>query len=200
MHQVLTPKIMYFGTPVVLISTVNPDDTPNLAPMSAAWWIRSSAMLGMNAASQTVENLRREGECVLNLPSQEGVDAVDRLALTTGKAAMPEYKAQMGFAHVPDKFGHAGLTPGPSGLVRPPRVMECPVQLEAVLERLHDFGDGGIVAAEVRVVRAYFEDSILDGEKRHHVDTDRWRPLIMTFCEFYGLGGQLWPSRLANVF
>ena len=92
------------------------------------------------------------------------------------------------------------MTPGPPELVRPPRVMECPVQPEAVVERLHDFHDGGIVAVEVRAVRAYFEESILSGERRHYVDTDKWRPLIMSFCEFYGLGGQLRPSRLAKVF
>ena len=30
------PAILYFGTPVVLISTVNEDGTSNLAPMSSA--------------------------------------------------------------------------------------------------------------------------------------------------------------------
>ncbi len=36
MHLTVEPKIFYFGTPVVLISTVNEDGTANLAPMSSA--------------------------------------------------------------------------------------------------------------------------------------------------------------------
>ena len=38
MHQTIEPAILYFGTPVVLISTLNEDGSPNLAPMSSAWW------------------------------------------------------------------------------------------------------------------------------------------------------------------
>lgn len=200
MHQVVTPKILYFGTPVVLISTLNEDGSPNLAPMSSAWWINQSCMLGMGSQSKTVENLRRLGECVLNLPSADLVDVVDRLALTTGKSQMSASKQRMGFTYVADKFGHAELSPGPSELVHPPRVMECPVQLEAVVERMHDFDGGNITAIEVRVKRTYFEAAIPNERKRHHVDADKWRPLIMSFCEFYSLGKQLHPSRLAKVF
>jgi flavin reductase (DIM6/NTAB) family NADH-FMN oxidoreductase RutF len=28
----ITPKILYFGTPVALISSINEDETPNLVP------------------------------------------------------------------------------------------------------------------------------------------------------------------------
>ena len=200
MHQVITPKIMYFGTPVVLVSTVNPDGTPNLAPMSSAWWINESCMLGMSKQSQTVRNMGRTRECVLNLPDDSLVNAVDRLALTTGREDVPERKAEIGCVYVPDKFTHAGLTPVSSELVAPPRVHECPVQLEATVKTMHDFDHGGIAAIEVQVVRAYFAESILNDEKRHYVDTNKWRPLIMSFCEFYGLGGQVHASRLAKVF
>lgn len=33
MHHVRRPTILYFGTPVVLISTLNEDGSANLAPM-----------------------------------------------------------------------------------------------------------------------------------------------------------------------
>jgi len=38
MHRTIHPSILYVGTPVVLIGTVNEDGTPNLAPISSAWW------------------------------------------------------------------------------------------------------------------------------------------------------------------
>lgn len=60
MHQVVDLKVLYFGTPVVLISTRNPDGTANLAPVSSAWRLGDQAMLGMNTGSQTTRNLVRE--------------------------------------------------------------------------------------------------------------------------------------------
>lgn len=202
MHKVIDPKIMYFGTPVVLISTLNEDNSANLAPMSSAWWLKKSCLLGLGKRGKTFENLQMTRECVLNLPSSEMVAAVDRLACTTGKNPVPEYKQKMNFEFVADKFSRAGLTEVSSELVRPPRVAECPVQLEAVVEKIYDVDspDSSLAAIEVRIVRAYFDESILNSEKRHYVDTGKWKPLIMSFCEFYGLGENLHPSKLAKVF
>ena len=202
MHVEIEPKIMYFGTPVVLISTLNEDGSPNLAPMSSAWWLKDNCVLGLGKRGKTYENLCRERECVLNLPDDRLVDAVDRLALTTGKFPMPEYKAAMGFEYVPDKFGRAKLTALPGSLVRAPRVAECKVHLECRVRAIHDVGgrDSSLASIEVKVVRSYFASEILNDVKRHYVDTDKWRPLIMSFCEFYGLGANLHASRLAKVF
>jgi flavin reductase (DIM6/NTAB) family NADH-FMN oxidoreductase RutF len=193
---------MYFGTPVVLISTLNEDGTPNLAPMSSAWWLNQSCMLGLSTRGKTMQNLRREGECVLNLPSADLVGAVDKLALTTGTFPVPEYKSAIGTRFVKDKFLEAGLKAVESELVRPPRVLECPVQLEARVVNIHAFqsDDSQLAGIEVRIVRAYFDDRILNAKKRHHVDTNKWNPLIMSFCEFYGLGENVHGSKLAKVF
>jgi flavin reductase (DIM6/NTAB) family NADH-FMN oxidoreductase RutF len=35
--RTIEPKILYFGTPVALISSLNEDGTTNLAPMSSFW-------------------------------------------------------------------------------------------------------------------------------------------------------------------
>ena len=202
MHLLIEPKILYLGTPVVLISTLNEDETANLAPMSSAWWLKKSCLLGLGKRGKTFENLCRTRECVLNLPSAEMVAAVDRLALTTGKYPVPEYKQKMNFEYVADKFSRAGLTAVESKTVRPPRVFECPVQLEATVEKIHDVDspDSSLAAIEVRIVRSYFDENILNDEKRHYVDTDKWKPLIMSFCEFYGLGENVHKSKLAEVF
>jgi flavin reductase (DIM6/NTAB) family NADH-FMN oxidoreductase RutF len=36
MKRVVEPRVLYFGTPVVLVSTSNEDGTANLSPMSSA--------------------------------------------------------------------------------------------------------------------------------------------------------------------
>lgn len=201
MHKTIDPKILYFGTPIVLISTLNKDGSPNLAPMSSAWWLNQSCMLGMSSKSQTVQNLLRERQCVLNLPSADLVSAVDRLALFTGMNPVPDSKAEMGYQYEPDKFGTGKLTPLPSDLVSAPLVKECPVQLEALVEKVHSFDDPSpIVAIEVKIVRTHIEEQILmEGEKKY-IDPEKWRPLIMNYCEFFTLGPKLHPSRLAEPF
>lgn len=55
MHTVIEPKILYFGSSVVLISTMNEDHTANLAPMSSAWWLNQSCILGMSSRSDCAE-------------------------------------------------------------------------------------------------------------------------------------------------
>jgi flavin reductase (DIM6/NTAB) family NADH-FMN oxidoreductase RutF len=205
MHQLVDPAILYFGTPVVLVSTLNEDGSPNLAPMSSAWWLGRSCMLGFGARSKTPANLRRTGECVLNLPSVAQVSAVNRLARLTGSDPVPPHKAAMGYRHERDKFGVAGLTASPALQVAAPRVVECPVQLEAVLEAEHPLAakdpdrKGNLIGLEVRVVRIHIEEELLLAEDRNRIDPTRWRPLIMSFCQFFGLGDVLHHSTLGEI-
>ncbi|TDD23405.1 flavin reductase family protein [Nonomuraea diastatica] len=199
-HTLIEPNILYFGTPVVLISSANEDGTPNLAPMSSAFWLGWRAVLGLGARAKTAQNLLRTRECVLNLPSDALAPAVDRLALTTGSDPVPERKHARGYRHVADKFRRAGLTAVPSETVAPPRVGECPVGMEAVVERHHPVGDdGGILAFEVRVQRVWVHEGIRMAGTDDRIDPDAWRPLIMSFQKLYGLGPQVHPSTLARI-
>ncbi|GIP26520.1 hypothetical protein J23TS9_16500 [Paenibacillus sp. J23TS9] len=201
MHKVIEPKILYFGSSVVLISTLNEDGTPNLAPMSSAWWLNQSCMLGMSSRSKTVQNLVREGECVLNLPSIDLVPAIERLTLLTGSNPVPESKAKRGYTYEKDKFGAAQLTPLLSEIVQAPRVLECPVHLEAKLTKLHVFEEpGSLVALEVRIERVHIEDRLLMDGQTQYIDPSKWNPMIMNFCQYFGLSEQLTDSRLAPVF
>lgn len=206
MHRPIDPAILYFGTPVVLISTENEDGSANLAPMSSAWWIGHRCVLGLAKASKTTQNLLRTGQCVLNLPSLDQVDAVDRLALTTGSDPVPVGKVARGYRFVKDKFTRAGLTPIPSETVRPPRVLECPVHMEAEFCATHELAEndarwgGRSLVLEIRVARVHVQESLHLAGHENRVDPDRWRPLIMSFQNFYGLEpGRLQPSRLATI-
>ena len=128
---VIEPSVLYFGTPVALVSTLNPDGTTNLSPMSSAWSLGDRLVLGFGTRGRAYENLVRHAECVVNLPSADLVAHVERLAPTTGVAPVPEAKAAMGYRHEADKFSVAGLTPAPSHDVAPERVADCPLQIEA---------------------------------------------------------------------
>src|ERR1700761_288455 len=108
MHIAMEPSILYFGTPVVLLSTLNEGGSANLAPMSSAWWLGWDCMLGLGAKGHTAQNLLREREAVLNLPSAAMVANVNRLAKLTGSNPVPPHKIAMGYRHEKDKFLTAG--------------------------------------------------------------------------------------------
>ena len=149
---------------------------------------------------QTSDNLIRTRECVINLPSEDLVSYVDRLALATGQSPVPEKKRQWGYCYEPDKFGIAGFTPVGSELVAPPRVRQCPIQMEGVVQDFRPFGKN--VSAnvfEVQIVKLHVDERLLMGDgPRPRIDPMLWRPLIMSFCRFFGLGGEVHPSRLAE--
>ena len=54
-HIVCEPSILYFGTPVVVISSENEDGSANLAPMSSAFWLGWRCILGLSALSKTLD-------------------------------------------------------------------------------------------------------------------------------------------------
>ncbi|MET6996046.1 flavin reductase family protein [Chitinophaga defluvii] len=205
MHQLSEPAILYFGTPVVLISTVNEDHTFNLAPMSSIFWLGWRCMIGLGSASKTTANLIRTRECVLNLPAVHQADVVNRLALTTGADPVPASKQKRGYRFVPNKFETAGLEPVPSLAVSAPRAGTCPVQLEARVVAIHRMGEedeqqrGRLVSLELQILKVHLDAAILMDGYPNRVDPDKWRPLIMSFQEFYGLGQKVDTSVLASI-
>lgn len=73
------------------------------------------------------------------------------------------------------------------------------------MESLHDIAGedekqrGRLVSIELRIKRLYLEEAIqLDGNP-NRVDPDKWRPLMMSFQKFYGLGSQVHPSVLSSI-
>jgi len=190
-HLSISPSVLYFGTPVVLVVTSNEDGTPNVTPMSSAWALGSSVVLGLSSASQGAANLRRERECTLNFASADLWSKVEKIARGTGKDPVPAFKQAMGFSHMADKFKAGGFTPIPSRRLRAPRISECPLQFEAILVATHgdgnDFGPAQqralIIECEVVQVHAH-RDIVVPGTS--HIDTQRWNPLYYVFRHYFG--------------
>ncbi|KAK4236625.1 hypothetical protein C8A03DRAFT_45418 [Achaetomium macrosporum] len=205
-HSIISPAILYWGTPVVLISSENEDGTSNLAPMSSAWWLGRSCMLGLGASSKTAQNMLRTGQCVLNLPDDTMAGPVNLLADTTGVDPVPPGKLERNYRFVHDKWARAGLTPQPADFVRPARVLECPVQMECEVVEVNDMRKdlpdrtGLVKAIEVRVLRVHIFPALRMAGHPNRIDPDRWRPLIMSFQDFYGLrDGKVADSVLGRI-
>jgi len=205
MHIQSEPEILYFGTPVVLISTCNEDGSFNVAPISSIFWLGWRCIIGISAASKTTHNIIRNKSCTLNLPSVHEANAVNRLALTTGSKPVPNGKKMKGYRYVKDKFRIANLTNMPSETITAPRIKECPVQMEAKLQAIHpiaeddEYQNGKILTMEFRILRVYLDRTILMKGSYNRVNPDKWKPLIMSFQKFYGLGDQVHPSKLSTI-
>ena len=197
---------MYWGTPVVLVTTENENGTANIGPISSAWWLSDRCVLGLSAVSQTTANLLRNGECVINLPSDEMGHYINSIAKTTGTSEIPPTKQILGYEYCKDKFERSGLTPQSSDLVRPPRIAECPVQMEAKLvnsvELMHDLPHrkGALLAIEVKILQTRVRNDLRLAGHANRIDPVRWRPMIMSFQELYGLSPKkLTESKLATI-
>jgi hypothetical protein len=74
--------------------------------------------------------------------------------------------------------------------------------MEGVVHDVRPFGKNVTANMfEVHVVKLHVDESLLTAgsePERPHVDPNLWRPLIMRVCRFFGLGGELHPSRLAE--
>jgi flavin reductase (DIM6/NTAB) family NADH-FMN oxidoreductase RutF len=185
----ITPAILYFGTPVVLLSTENEDGSFNLAPMSSAWALGQMIVLGLGAEGQTARNLLDRHDLVISVPAPAQWQAVERLAPLTGRSPVPEAKRGT-FRFEARKFAAAGLWPEPSELVRPPRVAECPLQMEARATDARPAVTGGFLIVQAQVLKVHADPHIVVPGSQH-VDPARWSPLIYNFRHYYGLGREL---------
>jgi flavin reductase (DIM6/NTAB) family NADH-FMN oxidoreductase RutF len=186
----IEPKILYFGTPVALISSLNEDGSTNLAPMSSFWALGWTLLLGLLDETKTAENFARHAECVINLPSPDMWEQVEKLAPLTGKTPVPEIKEKQ-FRYESRKFEAAGLTPLASEVVKPARARECPVHMEARVVKLHPMSGeklaqlGGGIAAEVEILRVHVAKEFVTGGR--YVDPETWSPLIYNFRHYFRL-------------
>lgn len=91
-HETINPSILYYGTPVIILSTLNKDGSTNLSPLSSSWALGDCLVLGVGTQGKGYENLCRHPECVINLPDASMWQNVEALGRTTGSFPVPEAK------------------------------------------------------------------------------------------------------------
>ena len=148
--------------PIAWVSTVDAAGVPNLAPFSFFTAASANppvlcfcpsireAKNGLRATKDTLENIRATGEFVVNVVSEEVVEAMNQTA-----AQLPPEA---------DEFAVAGLTAVPGELVRAPRVGEARVQMECRLLQVVEVSalemGGSMVLGEV--VRFHVSEAVLE--------------------------------------
>lgn len=186
----IKPKILYYGTPVILLTTLNEDGTVNISPISSSWALGDCIVLGIGLEGKAFENLGRLPECAINIPGPSLWKNVEQLAPYTGKNPVPESKKKYGCTYQKDKFAISDLTPVASKTVKPARIMECPLQIEATVKniRIPDHSPN-LAIIETQAVHVHAHKEMIIAE--NHIDPQKWSPLIYNFRHYFGLGNQL---------
>jgi flavin reductase (DIM6/NTAB) family NADH-FMN oxidoreductase RutF len=197
----IEPNILYFGTPVALITTLDQSERPNIGPMSSVWALGWTLMLGLECSSKTYQNLIAQKECVINFPPASLFSQVEKIANLTGANPVPDYKIGR-YKYDPDKFASGGFTSIKSDLVHPPRIAECQFHLEAVLKNVLEIKDdpkeaSAVAAVEVRVIRIHADERLITSDE--HINPQNWDPLIYNFRHYYGLGKELGKTFKAEI-
>lgn len=154
--------------PIAFVSTLSPEGVPNLAPFSffnvicANPPVVSFASGTREPPKDTLANVRATGEFVVNIVTEAIAEAMN---LCSG-----EYEAGV------DEFRVSGLTPVASELVRPPAVLESPVNMECKVMQIIDVSTrplgGSLVIGEVvrfHIDREIFENFRIDPDKLHAI-------------------------------
>jgi flavin reductase (DIM6/NTAB) family NADH-FMN oxidoreductase RutF len=151
--------------PIAVVSTVDGEGRPNLAPFSFFNGIGSDPMTLLfcpsnkpdGAEKDSLRNADASGEFVVNV-------APDRIIEKVAAAAEPLPAGQ-------SEFEFAGLDPAPSRVVAPPRLSVSPLSYECrtlQVLRLNPgvSGGGNVVIGEV--VHVFVEDDLID--ERYRID------------------------------
>lgn len=136
------PGAMLFPVPVVMVSCAGKDGKPNIITVAWAGTVCSDPpMLSISVRKErhSYGLLMESRAFVVNIPSAAQIHATDYCGVVSGRTV--------------DKFAETGLTAGASSQVRPPLILECPINLECAVRRTLDLGSHTMFIAEVLAVQ-----------------------------------------------
>jgi len=166
-YQILTSAVV--PRPIGFISSLSSEGFVNLAPFSFFNAVCGEPpMIIFSAANRhplkdTLSNVHATREFVVNIVSEDIVEAMNLTAAD----------------YAPDinEFEVSGLTPVASDIVRPPRVLESPVNMECRVHDIVKVSDKPMGCSIVigEVIRFHVRDSIID--KDMFIDPDKLKPV-----------------------
>jgi flavin reductase (DIM6/NTAB) family NADH-FMN oxidoreductase RutF len=129
---------LVFPRVVALITTCDRNGKPNVAAFSFLMPLSFNpkyVAFSIDPSRHSYSNLQETGEFVLNIPKETMLNEIWICGSRSGRET--------------DKFRLSGLTRLESMKVRPPRIGECPVQLECRVEFDREFGDHRLIVGRV---------------------------------------------------
>lgn len=164
---------MIYPLPAVLVSCGAMPEEYNLLTVAWTGTICSDpamCYISVRPERHSYEIIRRTGEFVINLTTEELARATDWCGVRSGR----EHR----------KFEEMGLTAGQSTVVQAPTVEEAPISIECRVRQILPLGTHDMFIAEVVNVQA--DERYLDENGRF--DLERARPIVYSHGEYFRLG------------
>jgi len=175
MRKNLPPTPMLFPTPVVLVTSIDEAEKPNIITLAWVGVVNSEPpMIGLSIRPERYSHdcVKRSREFVVNLPSAEMVRKVDACGVLLGRET--------------DKFAAMGWKPVPAQKVKPPLIDECPVQMECQVKEVISLGSHDLFLG--KIVALHVKEEIQ--KEKGRIDITKALPLV--FCpganEYWNLG------------
>lgn len=181
LKQRIPPNAFYLPSPVVLLSTISRELTPDVSAMSAAGVLCLTPPvigIGIKPSRRSYRNIRETGDFVVNLPLQKDLHAVD----FTGTRKL---------RHHPAKVAEAGLELGTMEGVCSPCVLECPIVMACELVGTLGPRELGLTKTSHQVVLGKIVACFVDPEwiRADEVAIEQM-PLVLYLNRIYAANGK----------
>ena len=163
MKQNWKPGTMIYPLPAVLVSCGDASGLRNLLTVAWTGTVCTDppmCYVSIRRERHSYDIIRRTGEFVINLTTEELARATDWCGVRSGRDC--------------DKFAEMGLTPGRGAVVAAPTVEEAPISIECRVRQVLPLGSHDMFLAEVVIVQA--DEGFLDAGGL--LDFESARPLV----------------------
>ncbi|QYK49352.1 MAG: flavin reductase family protein [Phycisphaeraceae bacterium] len=158
--------------PIAVVSTLSPDGKPNLAPFSFFSGVGSNPLTLLFCPANDASG--REKDTLRNCkPHAEGGTGEFVVNVAPTSIIHKVVAASEPLPHGESEFELAGLTPVPSSVVGPSRVLESPVAFECRTLQIIRTNPGAPSGGNIvigQVVSVFVRDDAIN--ERHHIDAD----------------------------
>ena len=170
------PGNMLYPLPAVLVSCQGNDGKPNLITIGWVGTICSDpAMVSISVRPErySYHMLKETGEFVINLTTEELLEATDYCGVASGRDV--------------NKWEKMNLTPIPSEKISVPAIEESPINIECKVTEVKELGTHHMFIAEVVNVRA--DEKYMDEKGKFHLEYSK--PIAYSHGTYFSLGEEL---------
>lgn len=176
MKETCKPGNMLYPLPAVMVSVTDGQGNDNIITVAWTGTICTNppmVYISVRPSRYSYEMLKKTGEFVINLTTEELAFATDYCGVRSGRDV--------------DKFKEAHLTKEPAQFVKAPMIKESPVSIECRVTEVKELGSHHMFLAEVLAVHA--QQEYID--KNNKFQLNKAKPIVYSHGEYLGTGKSL---------
>lgn len=176
MKETWKPGNMLYPLPAVMVSVTDGQGNDNIITVAWTGTICTNppmVYISVPPSRYSYEMLKKTGEFVINLTTEELAFATDYCGVRSGRDV--------------DKFKEAHLTKEPAQFVKAPMIKESPVSIECRVTEVKELGSHHMFLAEVLAVHA--QQEYID--KNNKFQLNKAKPIVYSHGEYLGTGKSL---------